>query len=230
MDEEEAKKVNIQMIVLMIQGMIQIIMSSIFFVVLYNMFSIGANQITKIVIVPFMVCGIAIFIRGLVTLFHGIQVRKIRKSEMDVKLVEKIEHGIDTVNRGSSKLFLIGFFVFWFGFLIIMDYMLIRDWSGSSWQMLAFSIIFWVAGIYMLRKRWRETRKNKGTTQKEKIKKAAWMSKYYFILFFTFWFGVLIILDVASIITWSRGGWMMFVFSLPFWIVGITAAIKVGGK
>lgn len=230
MEEEEARKVNIQIIVLIIQGMIQIIMSSIFLAVLYNMFRNGANQMTRIVLIPFIICGIAIFIRGFITLFHGIQVRKMRNSQTDVNLVEKMKHDIDTANKGSRKLFLIGFFIFWFGFLITMDYILIRDWSQISWQMLAFSGIFWVAGIYMLRKRWRETKKDTKTAQKENRKRAIWMNKYYFIFFFTFWFGILILLDVASIITWSRGGWMMFVFSLPFWIAGLMAAIKIREK
>lgn len=49
-----------------------------------------------------------------------------------------------------DKLFVIGFLLFWFGFLIFVDYIALNE---EQWLLLIFSLIFWIAGIYLGKKR-----------------------------------------------------------------------------
>jgi len=48
-----------------------------------------------------------------------------------------------------GKVFKIGFFLFWFGFLIVGDYILIRD---RNYGMLLFTLPFWLAGFFFMKK------------------------------------------------------------------------------
>jgi len=43
------------------------------------------------------------------------------------------------------KLYTIGFLIFWFGFLIVADYISINN---KQYNMIIFSIPFWIVGIY----------------------------------------------------------------------------------
>lgn len=43
------------------------------------------------------------------------------------------------------KLYTIGFLIFWFGFLIVADYISINN---KQYDMIIFSILFWIVGIY----------------------------------------------------------------------------------
>ena len=51
----------------------------------------------------------------------------------------------------SSYGMTIGFYIFWFGFLIMLDYYVLKDLDGmGGWSSFGFSLIFWVFGIYSL--------------------------------------------------------------------------------
>lgn len=52
----------------------------------------------------------------------------------------------------------VSFFMYWFGFLIFADYICIRD---KKWSLLAFSLIFWIVGVYYLIKFIHSERRNK---------------------------------------------------------------------
>ena len=49
-----------------------------------------------------------------------------------------------------NKLFTIGFLLFWFGFLSVSAYICIRD---KNYNMLAFTLPFWLAGIFVVKRR-----------------------------------------------------------------------------
>ena len=56
---------------------------------------------------------------------------------------------IKKVNTITNKLYIIGFFIFWFGFLIVFDYIAIKDWPNGGSSSFLFSIIFWIIGIHV---------------------------------------------------------------------------------
>ena len=62
-----------------------------------------------------------------------------------------------------KKLFDICFFLFWFGFLIVADFICIRD---QNYGMLAYSLLFWVVGIVYAKNRLFRNKRKKKTKQK----------------------------------------------------------------
>lgn len=56
------------------------------------------------------------------------------------------------MKKGSflSKLFTVAFLLYWFGFLIVAVFVCIRD---KDYGMLLFTVPFWLAGIYVIKKR-----------------------------------------------------------------------------
>lgn len=78
-------------------------------------------------LLPFWVAGVACTLQGLLPIvFHKNQ-----------GLVKNI----------GIKIYIGAVFSYWFLILIIVDYMAIVD---KSWQMLIFSLLFWVVGIFAL--------------------------------------------------------------------------------
>ncbi len=85
----------------------------------------AADLITRISITPFLLAGIGLFLNGVLPLIFYKNVNKVKNIGM--------------------KIYLLAFGLFWFGFLIVFDYLAIRD---GSIKLLLFSLIFWVAGIF----------------------------------------------------------------------------------
>jgi len=82
---------------------------------------LSVEGMAKLFLVPFVVCGVAVIIMGV--------------SSLKGK----------SLNLGN-KIYIISFLTFWFGFLIVFDYTAIKD---GNWTMVLFSLIFWVAGIFV---------------------------------------------------------------------------------
>ena len=57
-----------------------------------------------------------------------------------------------------SKLFAMGFFIFWFGFLIFAAYICLRD---ENYVMLLYSGIFWIAGILFAKRKFFHNKQKK---------------------------------------------------------------------
>lgn len=49
-----------------------------------------------------------------------------------------------------AKLFIVGFLIFWFGFLTVAGYRSVRD---KNYSMLIFALPFWLVGIYLVKKK-----------------------------------------------------------------------------
>ena len=79
----------------------------------------------KIIFVPFMVCCIASIGKNLGLLFD----KKICALFLD-------------------KLFKIVFFLSWFGFLIVVAYMALRD---GNYKMILFTLPFWIGGLFFVK-------------------------------------------------------------------------------
>lgn len=79
----------------------------------------------KIIFVPFLICGLSLAGKSLMQLTGN--------------------------NKGAAvfhKLFVIGFLLFWFGFLSVAAYICLRD---KSYGMLLFTLPFWVVGFFIVK-------------------------------------------------------------------------------
>lgn len=123
----------------------------------------GADTLTKVVIIPFLICGIAVLIKGLSLLFHGINMMKsVKNVEVgnfsNTVEIEKTHQKLIKVDNFTNNLYIFGFSTFWFGFLIVFDYLAIKDWSNGGSSMFFFSFIFWIVGIFILVKNFKKNK------------------------------------------------------------------------
>lgn len=130
-----------------LQGIGTIIGGGIFFGVCGWFFIKAADSITRIAIIPFLICGLAVLIKGIVALVQGLNLRKGMNDEniSAESVFEKYEK-LNIADKIFSKLYIVGFLLFWFGFLIVFDYIAITQ---GQMSMLAFSLVFWTVGIYV---------------------------------------------------------------------------------
>lgn len=80
----------------------------------------------KIVLIPFLVCGTAVILKN-------------------IFLLKEKDNHIMIFN----KIYVVGFMLFWFGFLIYFSYISIIN---KEYSLLLFSVPFWIVGIFILRK------------------------------------------------------------------------------
>lgn len=81
----------------------------------------------KIVLIPFLVCGTIVVLKNIFL------------------LMEK-----ENYVRVLNKIYVVGFMLFWFGFLVYFSYISIIN---REYSLLLFSIPFWIVGISIFRKK-----------------------------------------------------------------------------
>ena len=134
-----------------IGGIFAIIFGLIFCVFCLNMFFKGGG----IDLIPFGICGIAILIYGISALAHSLNTKKAVNDVMNGEIVtqeeykeqEKKAQGLSNI---AYYIYIFGFLIFWFGFLIVFDYHAIKSWSNGGSRLFLFSLIFWLVGICVL--------------------------------------------------------------------------------
>ncbi len=119
----------------------------------YLFFSTESGDIvSKIVLLPFLICGIIIFISSITYLIGGIKnIRNVKETVGGEVDIEKIREDENRMNKGQnilSKMYMSVFMVFWFGFLIVFDVNAIKSWSNGGNQLFYFSLMFWIVGIF----------------------------------------------------------------------------------
>lgn len=127
----------------------------LFLVVCIWIFIHGAGIFEKIVIIPFIFCGLAAFFKVFFIFFQDIlgfrdYIQFSQGSDVDSGKIEKRERRFSSLGLFLEGIFYFGFLLFWFGMLIFFDYELIRDWDGDSLLGLLFSSIFWIAGFAVI--------------------------------------------------------------------------------
>ena len=111
----------------------------------------GANTATKTAIVPFVICGLAVLMISIIRLLKAINiVRQLKAKNISSDEIFKTHDNLNKADNIFSKIYVIGFSIFWFGFLMFVDYIFIRD---GQFMFLAFSILFWIVGIEIIRKK-----------------------------------------------------------------------------
>lgn len=98
----------------------------------------------KLIFVPFLICGFSMVGKNIALILE-------KKKYANI----------------FSKIFIVGFLLFWFGFLCLWFYKSIND---SHYQQLIFSIPFWLAGIYVIKKWLLKTKENEEKKQNNKRK------------------------------------------------------------
>ena len=86
------------------------------------------DLLTKIVVIPFLIFGISLFIKNICLIFNKNKIAKI-----------------------FSKINVISFFIYYFGFLIYWDYVAI---TNKDYILVAFSLLVWTGGIFVLYRRY----------------------------------------------------------------------------
>lgn len=117
----------------------------------------GADIVSKIAIIPFLICGLTILFRGILMIIRGIH--KTKKTNdyvngnLDMNKVTKISQDENLfVRLGAifSNIYLFGFLLFWFGVLIVADIAAINSWSDGGCGMFFISLFFWFIGIFIV--------------------------------------------------------------------------------
>ena len=102
----------------------RLISSILFILILIYLYVKTPNG--KIILIPFLVCGTAVVLKNVFLLMA-------KKNYV----------------RIFNKIYLVGFMLFWFGFLIYFSYISIIN---KEYSLVLFSIPFWIVGISILRK------------------------------------------------------------------------------
>lgn len=102
------------------------LISSVIITVILIYFMIKTTDM-RIVFIPFLICSISMTLKNVGLIFEK-----------------------ESMIAFFDKLFKIGFFLFWFGFLVAADYICIRD---KKYDLFIFSLLFWFAGIYFIKKK-----------------------------------------------------------------------------
>lgn len=152
MEDNDTSNTKVQEAIILLEGIRNLIGSCIVLTILCTI-AIKGKLITKVATIPFLICCITMFINGIVLLICRLQ---IKRKKYPIEVAQKMEYIIYQANKWSMKIYVIGFFIFWFGFLIVVDGFILMNWSNGNWQMFLFSILFWVIGIKMLKKQWKK--------------------------------------------------------------------------
>ena len=114
------KKINIKFIKQTITAIIVVIILTYFLLA-------SKNLATKIIIIPFLIFSLAFFLKNIFLISGKRNIAKI-----------------------MEKIYVIAFFLYYFGFLIYWDYVVI---TNKDYISLLFSLLAWFGGIYVAYKR-----------------------------------------------------------------------------
>ena len=110
----------------------------------------GADKITKIIIIPFLICSITVLIKGFIILFRSIIMVKLintEKENVSNNKLKKMHNTIKKIENSINKFYVVIFLTYWFGFLVIIDYISIKEWKDGGNSHFFLSFIFWFIGI-----------------------------------------------------------------------------------
>ncbi len=137
--------------------------------IVFSIFSLififkGEDIIVKIIGIPFLICGLAVLIFGISLIIKGTNTKKNLNDYVNDKLnknkVEKSEKNFEKVENIVNNIYIFGFLIFWFSFLVMFDIFAIESWTVSGCSMFFFSLIFWAVGVYVLIKNIKRNRSN----------------------------------------------------------------------
>jgi len=113
----------------------KLIMSAFITALLFYFLFKSQGLNSKIILLPFLLCGITMLGRCIALLC-----------------------GKQKLAAMFSKIYIIGFLLFWFGFLSVAVFLCIRD---KSYNTIWFTLPFWIAGIYIIKRKLLNKQTNK---------------------------------------------------------------------
>ena len=139
---------NVKFLLIEIIKIISTLIASLIFTgICVEIFIKAANSITRIAIIPIFISAISLLIKDIVTLIKVLKIRKrVNDSNISTDDVFNTYEKLNILEKNFSKLYIVGFLLFWFGFLIVVDYFAIKQ---GQMSILVFSLIFWGVGIYI---------------------------------------------------------------------------------
>ena len=114
-------------IVSIIVNIIKVITIILLNFILFKVFINTKDVTTKIILIPFIICCISVLFSILASILN---------KDIIVKLMKKI--------------YVIGFLMFWIGFLIFFTYSIMKQ--ENDYSMILFTIPFWLFAIYIIHK------------------------------------------------------------------------------
>lgn len=145
-------------ILLAFSSLIGIIVSSFILSICIKVFKFPDNSSLSIIVIPFFICIIAVLLEKVIAFILGCAMLILIGKENYEKQA-KMNEIYGKIVIFSKKMYIVGFSIFWFGFLIVFDYLLIKEWSSTSIIALLFTLIFWVAGFRIIKKNWKKFKK-----------------------------------------------------------------------
>ncbi|MCR5704904.1 MAG: hypothetical protein K6G85_09805 [Eubacterium sp.] len=124
-----------------------LIRSALYVGVLVTIFFLTNNSTTRIILIPFLICFIAFFIKEFIS-FKSFMIshKKMNEDYIPIEDEAKKINSLNKVTSFFSKLYNLGFFLFWFPFLIFADYIAIKN---NRKDLLIGTLIFWIVGIVL---------------------------------------------------------------------------------
>lgn len=126
---------------------LKILFSLAFVIFTILVFVKGANLITKLAIVPFFICAVAVFIYSILPIKERIDQNRIDSGKVNEK--KKRKRGKKKLSKILYKMFAVGFLLFWFGFLILACVSIVKQ---EGFLPTLFTLPLWLAGFFIIYK------------------------------------------------------------------------------
>lgn len=126
---------------------LKILFSLAFVIFTIWVFVKGANLITKLAIVPFFICAVAVFIYSILPIKERIDQNRIDSGKVNEK--KKRKRGKKKLSKILYKMFAVGFLLFWFGFLILACVSIVKQ---EGFLPTLFTLPLWLAGFFIIYK------------------------------------------------------------------------------
>lgn len=161
MNKKDVKAIIFEIVLNIISGIFTMLPGIALGVFCIFLITKGDGPIEKILVLPFGLCALAVILKGISLILEGINLiaylYKIQKEDYcKIKILEKNSYKIIKTNNLSNKIYIIGFLIFWYGFLIFFDYLAFKSWNENGKQLFFFSLLFWAVGIYVIYKNFKK--------------------------------------------------------------------------
>lgn len=139
------KKVSKGIIIL--EDALKVIFSLVFVGFTIWVFVKGADLITRLAIIPFFICAVAVFIYSILPIKERIDQNKIDSGKTNEQ--KKRKRGKKKLSKILYKMFAVGFLLFWFGFLILFCISIVKQ---EGFLPTLFTLPLWLAGFFIIYK------------------------------------------------------------------------------
>ncbi len=157
--EDRLKLVTSHSLLNLIGPIQYIIMGGSFTIVCLSLVIRGDDLFTRLMLMPFLICGIAVLIKGVVGIMIGIVKSDSfnLNHDQDPRHVKRaqIKHKLKKTRYLAGKVYHMAFYIYWFGFLIVFNYYCFKQINEDGLGLFLFSLIFWAMGIYMAYKKFK---------------------------------------------------------------------------